>query len=238
LSNLQPMEPSDEHGLLIMGTENLFCCHLPMFFTPQHSYQTILEIALDGSDMETFRKIRKENPTKPLTIFNHEKMLLEDIVHSTSFSADAFFAGKSGDPLEGSSPFLESRPITVKRVLLFERLNPNTAEYPENLTYYLYGKGSEFHMSHVLTKARNFQQELDVTLSDSMANKINKLNQLTKITIPSLQERTVQPITLDPLSQSEYNIRMDDGTTDKVLFGNKFWINNGDEYLNMPPMGM
>jgi len=32
-----------------------------MFFMPQHSYQTILEITLDDTDMRTFRKIRKDS---------------------------------------------------------------------------------------------------------------------------------------------------------------------------------
>ena len=239
LSNLQPKEPLDEHGMLIMGTENLFCCHLPMFFMPQHSYQTILEIALDDTDMKTFRKIRNENPTKPLIILNSEKMLLQDIVHSTSYSADAFFAAESGDPVPGSEPFLESRPVAVRRILLFERLNPNTSEYPENLSYYVYGTGSEFHLSHILTKAPNFQQELDVTLSQNMANKINSISSKIKVTFPSLEERTSQHITVDPLTQSEYNIKVDDGTTDKIVIRNKFWINNGplNDMSNMGNMG-
>jgi hypothetical protein len=58
---------------------------------------------------------------------------------------------------------------------LFESLNPN-AEYPEILTSYLYGSGPEFHLSHLLSRAPNFQQELDVTLSGDIIDKINELD--------------------------------------------------------------
>ena len=49
--------------------------------------------------------------------------------------------------------------------------------------------------------------------------------------IPSLNERSNQPVTQDPLTQSEYQIRIDDGTTGSILIKNRFWINNTS--LNM-----
>jgi hypothetical protein len=220
----------------MMGTEKIFSCHLPMYFMPDHSFQVILEIELGGNDIETYLKTRKENPGEPLIIMNNTEMLLEELVDSGSYEAAGYFANENGDPKKGEPPFIDSTTVTVKRKLLFEPLNPN-AEYPENLTYYLYGTNSEFHLSHLLSKAPNFQQELDVELSGDIIDKIKELDsEIVKISIPSLNERSKQPITIDLLTQSEYTIRMDakeeeeEAAADvsgKIKIINKFWINNG-----------
>jgi hypothetical protein len=223
-------EMPDFHGFLIMGKGKLFSCHLPMFFMPDHSFQVILEVELESTAMATYLKTRNEHPGKPLIIMNNKVddkgMLLKDIVNSGSFEAKASFANNDGDPI--GHPFIESTTVAVNKKLLFEPLNPNT-EYPENITYYLYGINSEFHLSHLLSKVPNFQQELDVTVSGDILDKIKESDSgLVKTSIPSLKERSMQPITSDPLTQAEYTIRMDDdGSTGKISIGNKFWINNG-----------
>jgi hypothetical protein len=219
------------HGFIMMGTEKLFSCHLPMYFMPDHSFQVILEIELGDNDIETYLKTRKENPGEPLIIMNNTEMLLEELVNAGSYMAAGYFANENGDPV--GNPFIDSTTVTVKRKLLFESLNPST-EYPENLTYYLYGTNSEFHLSHLLSKAPNFQQELDVELSGDIIDKIKALDsQIVKISIPSLNERSKQPITIDPLTKSEYPIRMDDvndeavDVSGQIKIINKYWINNG-----------
>jgi hypothetical protein len=230
MSNLAQESP-DSHVFIIMGTGNLFLCHLPMFFMPNHSYQVILEVQLAKTDNDTYLTTRNQNPVKPLIVVNNEKMLLRDIIHSGSFSADAFFANEDGEPIDPSNPFLKSAKVTVNKWILFEPLNPNS-QYPASLTYYLYGSNPEFHLSHRLTRAPNFQQELDVAVSGDVSNKIKEhIFELAEVLIPSLNEINNQPITNDPLSQTEYPIRMVDDTTGNILIKNKFWINNTS--LNM-----
>ncbi|HKG89585.1 MAG TPA: hypothetical protein VKA95_14790, partial [Nitrososphaeraceae archaeon] len=94
------------HGFLMMGTEKLFSCHLPMYFMPDHSFQVILEIELADNDIGTYRKTKKENPGKPLIVMNNTDMLLEELVNSGSYTAAGRFANENGDP-EGK-PFIES----------------------------------------------------------------------------------------------------------------------------------
>lgn len=217
----------------MMGTRKLFSSHLPMFFMPDHSFQVILEVELDNNSNITYIKSRKENPDKPLIIMNNKSMLLRELVNSGSFDAKICFANEDGD--QEGSPIIKSTTVTVKKKLLFESLNPNT-EYPEILTYYLYGSGQEFHLSHVLSRAPNFQQELDVTLSGDIIDKINELDsEILKISFPSLKERTNQPITIDPLTGPEFTIRMDNRPemSGKIKIINKFWINNNP--LNSEP---
>ena len=61
MSNVAQENP-DSHGFIIMGTGNLFLCHLPMFFMPNHSYQVILEVQLAKIDKNTYLTTRNQNP--------------------------------------------------------------------------------------------------------------------------------------------------------------------------------
>jgi hypothetical protein len=242
MSNTSQEQPA-MHGFLMMGTEKLFLCHLPMFFATPHSYQVILEASLASprvnSDRDTYLKTKSENPGKPLIIMNKKPTLLKDIVNSHSFLADAFFANDNGDPDPANHPFITSTNVNVDKPLVFEHLDPAKPDYPDNLTYYIFGSDYEFHISHLLTKAPNFEQELDVTLSGDISNKINQSNsKITKISILSEKEKSRQPIKKDPLTQSEYTVTMDDGTTGKISIGDKFFINNAslNEGMNMMDM--
>jgi hypothetical protein len=238
MSNASQEQPA-LHGFLMMGSEKLFLCHLPMFFAAPHSYQAILEASLASNDRDIYLKTKKENQGKPLIVMNKKPTLLKDIVNSRSFLADAFFANENGDPDPADHPFMVSTNVNIDKSLVFEHLNPTKPDYPDNLTYYIFGSDSEFHLSHLLTKAPNFEQELNVTLSGDISNKINQLNsKITKISISSLNEKSRQPITEDPLTQSQYTITMDDGTTGKIDIDNKFFINNAslNEGMNMMNM--
>ena len=134
-------------------------------------------------------------------IKERSELLLKDIVNSASFDAKAPFANNDGDPI--GHPFIKSTTVTVNKKLLFESLNPNT-EYPENMTYYLYGIDSRSYLSHLPSKAPNFQQELDVTVSGDILGKIKDSDSgLVKVMIPSLKERSMEPITTDPLTQAD-----------------------------------
>jgi hypothetical protein len=224
------MSMSAIHGFLMMGTNQLFLCHLPMFYMPPHSFQVILQADLPNNDMASYIKIRNENAGKPLIIQNVEEKALKDLSNPGSFNAQGYFADNDGDPVD--NPFMQSTTIKVSKAVLFEQLNTNQ-EYPEKLTYYLYGTDSEFHLSHLLSKAPNFEQEMNVSLSGEILNKFKQSNyQIMKVSIPSLNEKNNQPITSDPLTQSEYPIRTDDGTTGSISIEAKFWINNTS--LNMP----
>jgi hypothetical protein len=234
------MSMSAIHGFLMMGTNKLFLCHLPMFYMPPHSFQVILQADLPNNDMASYIKIRNENPGKPLIIQNVEEKALKDLSNPGSFDAQGYFADPDGNTQ--GDPFLESTIVTNKKSLLFEPLNPNS-QYPESLTYYLYGSNSDFHLSHVITKKPNFQQELDVTLSGDISNKVKEPNfVLAKLLIPSLTDKPSLDATGYPkesLTLKEYQVRMDDGTSGGISVGNNFYVNNWTlNGLSMPTMNM
>ena len=95
----------------------------------------------------------------------------------------------------------------------------------------------------MITKKPNFQQELDVTLSGDVSNKVKGPNfALTKLLIPSLSDiPSLDPngYPKDVLVLKEYQVKTDDGTTGRISVVNNFYINNWSlNGLSMPNMNM
>jgi len=217
------------HGFLLMGTNNVFGSHLPMFFMPAHAFQVIFELSFEDKDKEKYIAIKKDNPGKPLIIFEPKPMSLEEMANSKSFQCDLFIADNNGDPT--GDALINNLNVSIKQKILFEPLNQNN-DYPENMSYYLYGRNSEYHLSHILTKAPNFQQEVDVSVSDNIIDIINNMNNnILEVSIPALNEKSKQPIREDPLTQSQYTINIDNNTKGIIDIKSKYWINNNS--LNM-----
>jgi len=226
--NLMPSHSSHEtpsiHGFVIMGTENLYFCHLPMYYMANHRYQVIFEGELTESDKNLYLKARdeikaNETPNNVIIIGNpiNQKKLLRELLYSKEGSLGSFIGEAFvGLPDESSEPFMKDVEVRIKNILLFEPMEPKEKKdnkdnnYPEYVTYYLYGKDPEYHISHLLSKAPNFQQEMEIKLD----KKINIDSKPIKVSIPSLKEREKQPITTDPLvEQSKYVIKYDESTS-------------------------
>jgi hypothetical protein len=216
-------DPSPEleasHGFLMLGTKNLYLCHLPMYFMPAHAYQSIVESEIEDTAWENYLKIKRENPSKPLIVLNDERMSLERLVNSNSFSGLIFSANEDGDPVEE----IGSTKVIIKKKLLFEQLFKESPDYPENLEYYLFGTNMDWHLSHFTSKWKNFEHELDISISGT--NKVME-NGITKISFPSVKEKSRQPISSDPLTDTGYTVTMQNGKEFEISITNRFWINN------------
>jgi hypothetical protein len=210
------------HGFLMLGTKNLYLCHLPMYHMVAHSFQTILEAEIEGPAMKNYLKIKNKNPAKPIIVLNKSPMILKELANSSSFIGPIHFANKNGDPV--GNPISETR-VNIKKILLFKQLNQNSPDYPQNLEYYLFGTNSDWHLSHFLSKAPNFEQELDISISDNLSDN-NKESKIIKISIPSVNEKSRQHIKVDPLTQNDYNIETEKGDKFQISVTNRFWINN------------
>ena len=219
---------SANHGFLMLGMKNLYLCHLPMYFMPAHTYQSIVEAEIEDSIWENYLKIKRETPSKPLIILNDEPMSLEGLVNSNSFLGQIFFSNENGDPVGAT---LGSTKVTIKKKLLFERLFKDSPDYPENLEYYLFGTNMDWHLSHYISKAPNFEQELDISISGT--DEVME-NGITKISLPSEKEKNRQPIKGDPLTKNEYTVTMQNGKELEISIVNRFWINNAMLNLKMP----
>ena len=186
-----------------------------------HSFQTILEAEIESSEFENYLRIKKENPVRPIIVLNKSPMVLEELANSSSFLGGIHFANENGDPI--GNPISET-PIKIKRILLFRQLNKNSPDYPEHLEYYLFGMNSDWHLSHLLSKAPNFEQELDISISGHLSD--NKDSELIKVSIPSEDEKSKQHITQDPLTQNDYEIVTEKADKFQISISNRFWINN------------
>lgn len=217
---------SANHGFLMLGMKNLYLCHLPMYFMPAHTFQSILEAEVEDSIWENYLKLKRENPSKPLIVFNDKPMSLEGLVNSNSFLGRVFFANENGDPVGDT---LGSTKVTIKKKLLFEQLFKNSPDYPVNLEYYLFGTNTDWHLSHYISKAPNFEQELDISI---LGTEEVKENEITKISFPSEKEKSRQPITSDPLTKNKYTVTMQNSKEFEISIVNRFWINNA--MLNLP----
>jgi hypothetical protein len=205
----------------MLGTEKLYLCHLPMYHVPAHSFQTILEAEIDTPEMEKYLKLKKENPNKPVILFNESEMILEELAHLSSFVGPIHFADINGDP--DGDPIGQTK-VNITKILLSNKLNENSPDYPNHLEYYLFGTNSDCYLSHVLSKAPNFEQELGISISGTLLD--NKESHLIKVSIPSVDEKNKQHITNDPLTQNEYTIETDKKDKFQISITNRYWINN------------
>jgi len=147
-------------------------------------------------------------------------MSLEELVNSNSFLGEVFFANENGDPVGDT---LGSTKVTIKKKLLFEQLFKNSPDYPENLEYYVFGTNTDWHLSHYISKAPNFEQELDISILGT--GEVME-NEITKISFPSEKEKSRQQITSDPLPKNKYTVTMQNSKEFEISIVNRFWINN------------
>jgi hypothetical protein len=215
--------PVARHGFLMLGTKNLYLCHLPMYGHVAHIFQTILEAEIEASLMEKYLKLRNENPSRLIIALNPTPMSLKELANSKSFFGEIAFANDDGDP-DPDSELIGTTDVNVNKILLFNQLNENSPDYPEHLQYYLFGTNSDWHLSHLLSKAPNFEQELDISISGTQPD--NKESEIFKVSIPSVDERSKQHITKDPLTRSDYEIVTEKADKFQVSIINRFWINN------------
>jgi hypothetical protein len=215
-------ELAANHGFLMLGTKTIYLCHLPMYHMPAHAFQTIVEAEIGRPELEKYLKIKKETPAKPIIVLNDTRMALEDLVNSNFFLGTIYFSDENGDAEDRNNP-IGNTTVNIKKILLFKQLSIHTPDYPENVEYYMFGTEFDWHLSHFLSKSPNFEQELDISISGNLPASVNSF---VKILIPSVNEKSQQHITKDPLTQDEYRAETENGDQFQISIINRFWINN------------
>ncbi|HJW38162.1 MAG TPA: hypothetical protein VJ420_06065 [Candidatus Udaeobacter sp.] len=172
------------HNMLVVGTETVFLSHLPMFdglneqksdYTSPHRYQVILEARFSsgGKDVTVvYTEDRKSHPrTKMYTLsptddFVLAKLFTPDVQKPelSSFRATVFrgHLERGGKPING----LKDIVVTVKQVMHARKFEP-ADDKPEELTYFLFGKGMELFLAHSIIKPPDFDQIVSVMIPDS-----------------------------------------------------------------------
>jgi hypothetical protein len=215
----RPPDTADLHGFVMMGRERLFLCHLPMFFMENHCYQLICEGRLPAEDQATYLAARLANPGAALILGNHDPMTLCELVSGPAFAADAF-VGVPRDPTQ-AQPFMTSR-LRITRILLFRHFDADDT-YPPQLAYFLYGTSDQAHLSHLITRAPNFQHELDLAdVPDHVSEA--QLAVGVPIVLHGAPEASRQPVTADPLTDLSYDVDEDGHASGAIRLGPRYWF--------------
>jgi hypothetical protein len=209
-------EPGD-HGMFMLGTETLFLCHMPMFTMEKHMYQLILRASLPPDVMQRYRLLRRANPRKPYNLQNSNPFTLPEIKSGAiaSYLATIYdgYAGEDpGPPLWGSDT--DPVTVTVENIVRYRHFDFGIA-HPDEMTYIVYGRGDEAHLSHYIARETDFQHELTLPAPPPWlsASQVEAGADVSVIGMPSLPTPCA-----NPLAQPSYHVRYQGrGDTDVVL---------------------
>jgi hypothetical protein len=163
-----------QHAFVTLGTKTLFLCHLTMYGPDSemepHMYQVILEAALPDWAEETYRSHRHRHPKETYFLGNSPRDLLTmpelNSRARTWFMADIFRGIPQQNeytawPWKGQKAAIANVRAEIKRIVHYRLFAPNT-NYPETLTYLLFGAGDEAHMTNWQTKEPDFDHVLSL----------------------------------------------------------------------------
>jgi hypothetical protein len=149
------------HVMLMLGQENVYLSHLPMFDHSQHAYQVLLKVTLSkaGSDVQAiYANDRRAHPEVTIYTLVPERFVLTDLVAGEplrSFVARDVVRGHF--ERQGSTTILQNVQVHVEQVIHFRRFTP--------LSYLLLGDKGELFAAHHIVKAPDFDQLLSVQVS-------------------------------------------------------------------------
>lgn len=157
------------HNMLIIGTQNTYLYHLPMFsftgFVSPHRYQVILEVSFDADIKDRYLNDAKDNPSARFYTFNPEERFVLTDLKGTRDSITGTIFRNHAEKKDGKA-ILQDVVARVK-VLHFEDLSSQ----PNKLTrleYLVFGKPDEIFLAHRLALPPDFDQILSVTIPDGV----------------------------------------------------------------------
>jgi len=154
-------EGASTHSMVVSGLDpdHLFLNHIALFNDPDHAYQVILEATFaDAAARQAYREYRAANGDARCAAEPEHFRLPELKGTRHSFKASVYNAPLGGNEAD-LIPGLSNVTINVLRIIHFRAFDPK-AKYPPRLTYELYGNDKEAFLSHIITKAPDFQETI------------------------------------------------------------------------------
>ncbi|GAA4349214.1 hypothetical protein GCM10023185_05760 [Hymenobacter saemangeumensis] len=152
-------DPPATHGMLLVGTQQVFASHLPMFNRP-HDYQVWLELELDSATLKTYQTSRRAYPQEALYTLEPEKFVLPAMVAKPHPFRASLYRGHFE---RGGTAIVENVEVHIKKVLYFRQLNPQEAP-PTHPAYLLLGNAQEQFLAHRIAGQPGYDQVLRVTV--------------------------------------------------------------------------
>ncbi len=149
------------HGFVTGGSsgEQLYMTHTPIFSDERHHFQIILEGQFaEQRHIEAYNSLRQSNYGQGLfqVFFDHLALVdirtgkVKELVTEPERGARIYPEG-----VPTVIPELLGATIIITNVLHFRTFDPDV-EYPEYLTYLMYGNDTDVFMDHFISRAPNF----------------------------------------------------------------------------------
>ena len=157
-----------QHAFVMAGRKTLFLCHLTMLHMEEHAFEFVIRAQIEPDAQAAWEADSAQHPDETYFLGNTEKdlMAIPDLAIGarTSFQASIW----AGVPIRHSykswpwkkiKPIVAETTVTVERVVAFRHFDIQE-NYPETLTYLLFGAGEEAHLSHFQVREPDFDEVL------------------------------------------------------------------------------
>ena len=165
------------HGMLIVGEETIYVSHLPMWMQP-HNFQVILEVTFAGPDQPQARYVadRKTTGTRLYTLNPRQQWDIRELAPAgpqrlpsrLSFRATIWRNHFEFHPVTHPGQrfkIAQDAEVHVENVVLFQELHRQGPGL-QDLEYWLFGKGQELFLAHVISQPPDFDQMLSVQVGN------------------------------------------------------------------------
>lgn len=152
------------HGFVTGGrsAQRMFMTHTPVLADERHHYQVILLGSLpEQAHADAYEKLRNSGYGDGKVQVFHEHLALPDIgsgqVTMLPHSALEYYPNDpegvlGGEPVPGLK---ENIPVRIERVIHFHQFETE-ADYPDALSYIIYGDGDDVFIDHFINRAPSF----------------------------------------------------------------------------------
>jgi hypothetical protein len=161
----------DQHAFVMAGRDTLFLVHLTMLHMEEHEFEFVIRASLTPEAKKAWQADQKQHPDETYFLGNVETdlMAIPDLATGarTTFQA-SIWAGIPIKhhykvwPWKGIKPIVEDTPVTVERVVAYRHFDLQQ-NYPESLTYLLFGAADEAHLCHYQTREPDFDEVVTLT---------------------------------------------------------------------------
>lgn len=156
----------EQHAFVMAGRATLFLCHLTMLHMEPHEFEFVIEASLTPQALKAWQADQRQHPDETYFLGNVETDLMT--IPSLATGARTTFKASiwAGIPIKhsykvwpwkGIKPIVADTPVTVERVVAFRHFDLQQ-NYPESLTYLVFGKGNEAHMTHYQTREPDYDE--------------------------------------------------------------------------------
>jgi hypothetical protein len=155
-----------QHAFVMAGQNTLFLWHLTMLHMEEHEFEFVVRARLMPEAVKEWEADRQQHPDETYFLGNVESdpMAIPELATGTRASfRGSIWAGIPVQhhyekwPWDGVKPIVADTLVTVERVVAFRHFDLQQ-NYPESLTYLLFGAGNEAHMGHYQTHEPDFDE--------------------------------------------------------------------------------